>query len=106
MFQSHVFLEVRILISKEKQTFISGNKPELISSAVKKAVVFAQSLNVQFLKESIFEKLVSKPSVPENCLFSGLSVKLGEKGFMEIEFHHRKKKINQMLFGHCKGFHE
>ncbi len=93
MFQSHVFLEVRILISKEKQTFISGNKPELISSAVKKAVVFAQSLNVQFLKESIFEKLVSKPSVPENCSFSGLSVKLGEKGFMEIEFHHRKKKI-------------
>ncbi len=94
MFQSHVYLEVRILISTEKQTFFMNEKPELSTGAVQKAVALARSLNVNFSTLSGFERLVDLPLVPENRSFTGLTVKLGEKGFMEIEFHHRKKNNN------------
>ena len=93
MFQSHVYLEVRILVSTEKQMVFKGKKPELSSGAIQKAVALARSLNVNFSTMSTFEKLTDFPPVPENCSFTGLSVRLGEKGFMEIEFHHRKKTI-------------
>lgn len=93
MFQSHVYLEVRILIAKGKPAFLKKDKPSLDKSAAEKVRELANSLGCTIPKSSRFEKLTGSFSVPSEYNFSGLSLKAGEDGCVQIEFHRRKKNI-------------
>lgn len=87
MYQSHIYLDVRILASTKKQD-LTQNK-EVVS------LVFAaiEALNCKKVDKIQIEKLSNTLSVPENYGFTGVSVKLAEMGELPISFHRRSKKI-------------
>lgn len=93
MFQSHVYLEVRILISTEKKVFTDKKTPSIYSPVAEKVCMLARSLGCNLLGNSNFELLTTTLNLPENCDFSGLSLKAAENGCVQIEFHRRKKNI-------------
>lgn len=93
MFQSHIYLEVRILISTQKKPFISGEKPALDGEVCKKVCSLLNAFSCSILKTVHYERYTAKLNVPESAGFSGLSVKVGEKGVVPIEFHRRQKLI-------------
>ncbi|MBO4439875.1 MAG: asparaginase [Spirochaetaceae bacterium] len=93
MFQSHIYLEVRILVSTQRKAFMPGEKPVLNSEVCKKVCAFLKAFNCNILKTVYYERHKEKLNVPESAGFSGLSVKVAEKGVMPIEFHKRQKLI-------------
>ena len=93
MFQSHIYLEVRILVSTKKKAFVLAEQPVLDSEVCKKVCTFLKAFNCNILKTVHYERHKEKLNVPESAGFSGLSVKIAEKGVMPIEFHKRQKLI-------------
>ncbi|MCQ2580328.1 MAG: asparaginase domain-containing protein [Treponemataceae bacterium] len=93
MFQSHVYLEVRILISTQKKPFSNTNGLELDGGVFKRVYALLRSFNCSILETVCYERLTGNINVPSSVGFSGLSVKVGEKGVMPIEFHRRQKLI-------------
>ena len=93
MFQSHIYLEVRILISTQRKAFILGEQPVLDIEVCKKVCSLLKSFDCSFLKTVHYERLKSNLNVPESTGFLGLSVKVGENGIIPIEFHRRQKLI-------------
>ena len=93
MFQSHIYLEVRILVSTQRKAFMPGEKPVLNSEVCKKVCAFLKAFNCNILKTVYYERHKEELNVPESAGFSGLSVKVAEKGVMPIEFHKRQKLI-------------
>lgn len=111
MYQSHVFLEVRILVSTNEKAFCTcyiGNKagtcpicrrepgahPVINPQAARKAYSLAQALDCNLAEKSLYERPKGSPSLPEKYSLSGASVKIAENGYMDIEFHRRKKRIS------------
>lgn len=110
MYQSHVFLEVRILVSTTEKAFCScyiGNKagtcpvclreqgafPVINPQAVRSAYTLSQALDCTLAEKAMYERPSGSPSLPAQYSLSGASVKIGTAGFMDIEFHRRKKRI-------------
>lgn len=94
MFQSHIYLEVRILVSTQEKAFILDRQPVLNSKVCKKVYTLLKSLNCDILDKAYYERRTGEINVPETAAFSGLSVKVAEKGVIPIEFHRRQKLIN------------
>ncbi len=110
MYQSHVFLEVRILVSTNEKAFCTcyvGNKagtcpvcrresgafPVINPQAARNAYTLSQALDCNLAEKAIYERPKGSPSLPPQYSLSGASLKISEDGFMDIEFHRRKKRI-------------
>lgn len=110
MRRSEIFLECRLTIPSNAKTFCgcspgvaAGNcpfcrgdpraAPSVNRSAVECAYTLADELDCALLAESAFEKRKNMPPVPAKYRLSGLSLKTAENGFMEIQFHRRKKRV-------------
>lgn len=110
MYQAQVFLEVRILVSNGTKAFCPchiGKKtgtcsicrgeahsvPIINQIAVRRAYTLAHSLDCILLETSTFQKPKGSPSLPEEYSLTGASIKIATDGFMDIEFHRRKKRI-------------
>lgn len=110
MYQSQVFLEVRILVSTGEKAFCpckTGSKtgscpickrepntyPVINQQAAKRAFTLAHALDCVLSENGSYERPEGSPTLPSQYSLSGASLKIGTNGFMEIEFHRRKKKI-------------
>ncbi|HNY21785.1 MAG TPA: asparaginase domain-containing protein [Treponemataceae bacterium] len=111
MYQSHVFLEVRILVSTDEKAFCScrigsktgtcpicrresGAYPVVNPQAARRAYTLAHALDCALAETAPYDKPKGSPSLPAQYSLSGGSVKIGTGGWMDIEFHRRKKKIS------------
>ncbi len=111
MYQSHVFLEVRILVPGNEKAFCScrtgtkaescpvclresGHSPVVNPRAARKAYTLAHALDSTLCETVAYERPKGTPSLPEGISITGASIKIATGGFMEIEFHRRKKKIS------------
>jgi aspartyl-tRNA(Asn)/glutamyl-tRNA(Gln) amidotransferase subunit B len=110
MYQSHVFLEVRILVSTNQKAFCAcnigakagtcpvcrretGAFPVINPQAARNAYTLSHALDCSLAETAVYERPKGSPSLPEQYSLSGASVKIGSQGFMDIEFHRRKKRI-------------
>lgn len=110
MYQSHVFLEVRILVAGDTKAFCScptgpqpgscpvcrreeGQQPLVNSRAVRKAYTLAHALDCTLAENAPYERPRGSPSLTEPYTVTGASLKIATDGVMEIEFHKRLKKI-------------
>jgi len=110
MYQSRVFLEVRILVSTTEKAFCvchigtkagtcpvcrkeTGANPVINPQAARRAYTLAHALDCTLAETAPYERPTGSPSLPAQYSLSGASVKIGADGFMDIEFHRRKKRI-------------
>lgn len=110
MYQSRIFLEIRLMLPSNTKAFCScrpggvagncpfcrgerGAAPEVNFSAVEFAYTLADELDCGLLSVSPFEKQKNMLPVPMKYRLSGVSLKIAENGFMEIQFHRRKKLV-------------
>lgn len=110
MYQSQVFLEVRILVPTGDKAFCAckiGGKtgscpicrreanayPTINQQAATRAFTLAHALDCVLSETGSYERPEGSPALPAQYSLSGASLKIGSNGFMEIEFHRRKKKI-------------
>lgn len=96
MYQSHVYLDVRVLVSREKKAFLQTESKErytLDKVVAEKVYILAKALGCQNSENPVFEQQTTISSAPKELVLSGLSLKIAENGFLAIEFHRRKKQI-------------
>ncbi len=109
MYQSFVFLEVRVLILSDEKAFChcrSGSSSEscdicsrasaspiLKESVARTAYLLARSLHCNLISKAEYEYPTGTPVLPEGHCLCGSSVKVAEKGWLDIEFHKRKKTV-------------
>ena len=111
MYQSFVFLEIRVLVLSEEKAFCSckagtsaeqcpictqteGSPPVLKEQVARDAYRLAQSLGCTLLKKAPYEYPAGMPAMPPEYRLCGASVKIAEKGILDIEFHKHKKQID------------
>lgn len=110
MYQSFVFLEIRVLILSEEKAFCSckaglsaeqcpictrvqGYQPLLKEQVARDAYLLAQSLDCTLIQKAQYEYPSGMPAMPPEYQLCGASVKIAENGTLDIEFHKHKKKI-------------
>ena len=110
MYQSFVFLEIRVLILSEEKAFCSckaglsaeqcpictcvqGYQPLLKEQVARDAYLLAQSLDCTIIQKAQYEYPSGMPAMPPEYQLCGASVKIAENGTLDIEFHKHKKKI-------------
>lgn len=110
MYQSHVFLEVRILVANGEKAFCScyvgskagtcsvcrrdaGSFPKANATAIRRAYTLSHALDCTLAETAEYQRPKGSPSLPEQYSLSGASVKIATDGYMDIEFHRRKKRI-------------
>ncbi len=110
MYQAHVFLEVRILVPTKEKAFCScpvgqknancpvcrrepGANPAINPLAVRQAYTLSHALDCSLAVTAPFERPHGSPSLPDGYSLYGASVAVAGNGFMEIEFHRRKKRV-------------
>jgi aspartyl-tRNA(Asn)/glutamyl-tRNA(Gln) amidotransferase subunit B len=111
MYQSQVFLEVRILVPTGEKAFCScktGGKtgscpvcrrepnayPAVSQQAATRAFTLAHALDCALSETGPYERPEGSPTLPSQYSLSGASLRIGSNGFMDIEFHRRKKRIS------------
>lgn len=111
MYQSRVFLEVRILVSARQKAFCAcgigdagdscpvcrreGNAaPAIGPETARTAYTLAHALDCALSGSAAWELPKGKPSLPEAYRLSGASVRVANGGYMDIEFHRRRKRIS------------
>lgn len=87
MYQSHVFMDVRILLSSKKPVFPPS------SEVLNPVFSLIQALGCTVLDKPVLEKPRSNVQIPSEYGLTFYSVKLAEGGFLPILFHQRSKKI-------------
>jgi aspartyl-tRNA(Asn)/glutamyl-tRNA(Gln) amidotransferase subunit B len=112
MYQSRVFLEVRILVSTGEKAFCScyigaksgtcpvcrrepGAYPVINPLAARRAYILSHSLDCALAETATYERPKGSPSLPEQYSLSGGSVKIGMNGWMDIEFHRARSHFDQ-----------
>ncbi len=112
LYQSFVFLEVRVLILSEEKAFCrcpsrlhaescavcnrnagDVHVPFLKESVARTAYLLAQSLHCSLISEAEYEYPAGTPVMPEGYALSGTSVRIAENGWLDISFHKHKKQI-------------
>lgn len=96
MYQSHVYLEVRILMPGSRKAFVPNSSPAGYSiepDVLSKVAVLARALGSEWKENAVFERITGNLQVPPSYSLTGLSLRIAEKGSLEIEFHSRRKKI-------------
>nr|WP_051004275.1 asparaginase domain-containing protein [Treponema primitia] len=77
----------------------NGALPILNPQAARKAYLLIRSLGCSIIKEAAYERNLNTPPMPKDpdgkpsIALSGLSVKLGTDGALDILFHSRRKRI-------------
>ncbi|MGP1576670.1 MAG: asparaginase domain-containing protein [Treponema sp.] len=111
MYQSFIFLEIRILIPSNQKAFCAcsagiesahcpicmraaGTVPLLTSQAAEDAYLLSQSLNCSLIPRAAYEYPSHIPEMPPEYPLCGASVKIAENGWIDINFHQRKKRIH------------
>jgi len=106
-----VFLEIRVLILSNEKAFCSckagtsaeccpictqseGYSPLLKETIAYDAYRLAQSLGCTLIKKAPYEYPSGMPPMPPEYRLCGASVKIAEKGSLDIEFHKHKKRID------------
>lgn len=87
MFQSHIFMDIRILLSPEKQVF----PPSL--TIIDEINAFIQALSCKKLENLELEEQINKKNLPNDIQLSYFSLKLAENGRLPISFRQRYKEI-------------
>jgi len=112
MYQSRVFLEVRILVPGAEKAFCpcrvgadadagtcpvcrreSGAHPVINPQAARTAYTIAHALDCALAERAAYERPEGAPALPPEHSLSGASVKIGSDGYMDIEFHRRRKRV-------------
>ena len=110
MYQSFVFLEIRVLIVSNEKAFCScktgtsteccpicmrmdGKPPVLKKRVAQDAYRLAQSLGCKLIEKTPYEYPSGMPVLPPEYHLCGASVKVAEKGVLDIEFHKHRKQI-------------
>ncbi|MGP1454136.1 MAG: asparaginase domain-containing protein [Treponema sp.] len=110
MYQSFVFLEVRVLVASNKKAFCNcetgthsencaictrskGSIPFLKTNIAKQAYTLAHSLSCNLIQQALYEYPTGTPAMPPDYQLCGASLKIAENGWLDIEFHKRKKRI-------------
>lgn len=110
MYQSFVFLEIRVLIVSDEKAFcccktgtsaeccpicmrMDGMPPVLKKRAAQDAYRLAQSLGCKLIETTPYEYPSGMPVLPSEYHLSGASVKIAEQGALDIEFHKHRKQI-------------
>jgi len=96
MYQSHVYLESRILVLPKKKAFIETSAKNITLDAEVAWILrmLADAFCCRMLDEFRLEHLTGSIEVPPEYNISGYSVKVAENGFLDIDFHRRKKTIH------------
>ncbi|MGP1595062.1 MAG: asparaginase domain-containing protein [Treponema sp.] len=111
MYLSFVFLEIRVLIPSKQKAFCpcnagiesahcpicmraGGTAPLLTAKAAEDAYRLSQSLNCSLIPHAAYEYPCHAPEMPPEYPLCGASVKLAENGWIDIDFHQRKKRIH------------
>ncbi|EPF46399.1 aspartyl/glutamyl-tRNA(Asn/Gln) amidotransferase, B subunit [Treponema vincentii F0403] len=111
LYQSYTFLEIRVLILSDEKAFCSckagssaehcpictctpGHPPLLKESIARDAYRLAQSLGCTLIQKAQYEYPSGMPALPPEYQLCGASVKIAEKGALDIEFHKHKKQID------------
>ena len=63
------------------------------NTVLAKVATLARALGSEWNEHAVFERITGNLQVPADCQLTGLSLKIAEKGSLEIEFHSRRKKI-------------
>ncbi len=96
MYQSHVYLEVRMLLTGAQPVFSEPDDggcsvdPEILS----KVSLLSQALGCSLLEHPQFEHIKSTISVPESYGLKALSLKVASGGHLDVAFHGSTKEIN------------
>ena len=96
MYQSHVYLEVRILLPAAPAVFSIEDKPVSYSVnpvVLQQVATLSRALGCTWNEDAHFEHITGTLSVPAEYRLSGLSVCIAGNGSLSIEFHRRQKKI-------------
>ena len=111
LYQSFVFLEIRILILSDEKAFCSckagsaagscpictrtlGSSPLLKEQIARDAYRLAHSLGCTLIQKAQYEYPSGMPELPPDYQLCGASVKIAENGALDIEFHKHKKQID------------
>ncbi|OJF76345.1 MAG: hypothetical protein BKP49_07690 [Treponema sp. CETP13] len=99
MYQSNVYLETRILVLPHKKAFIetsteNGTQITIDSELMNILCMLSNAFNCKKLEELEIEHLTGSIDIPEGSDISGYSVKVATNGFLDIEFHRRKKTVH------------
>jgi aspartyl-tRNA(Asn)/glutamyl-tRNA(Gln) amidotransferase subunit B len=100
--QSKVFCGCRAAFGEEPNTNICpvcmglpGVLPMLNMEAIKMGYLVARALNCRLSEAAVFDrKNYFYPDMPKNYQISQFGAPLGENGYLEVEFHKRKKRVN------------
>lgn len=111
MYQSRVFLEIRILVSAKEKAFCAcgigdagnscpvcrrenGATPAIGAETARTAYTLAHALDCALSGTAAWELPKGNPTLPEAYRLSGASVRVATGGYMDIEFHRRRKRIS------------
>ncbi len=111
MYQSRVFLEIRILVSAKEKAFCAcgigdagnscpvcrretGATPAIGAETARTAYTLAHALDCALSGTAPWELPKGNPTLPEAYRLSGASVRVATGGYMDIEFHRRRKRIS------------
>lgn len=100
--QSKVFCGCRAAFGEEPNTNICpvcmglpGVLPMLNMEAIKMGYLVARAVNCRLSKAAVFDrKNYFYPDMPKNYQISQFGAPLGENGYLDVEFHKRKKRVN------------
>ena len=73
MYQSHVYLEVRILFSSSKNVFKNSIPFSVDSNVLKKVHTLASALNCKWNEQPFLEKQISNQNLPSDLNLTGFS---------------------------------
>jgi len=96
VYQSHVYLEVRILMSGSRKAFLPDSSLagySIEDAVLAKVATLVRALGSEWKENAVFERITGNLQVPSDFSLTGLSLKIAEKGSLDIEFHSRRKKI-------------
>ena len=96
MYQSHVYLEVRILIPESHFAFLKNKEIPSVSiekPVFSKLISIVHALGAKYIDHQQLDSLTSKISFPDKNSLTGYSLLIGTNGKLNIEFHSRKKEI-------------
>ncbi len=95
MYQSHVYLEVRMLLAGDKSVFTEDkNGLYAVDSVIlDKVALLSQALGCTWEENASFEHITSNISVPATYGLKALSLRIARGGSLRVAFHGRTKEI-------------
>ncbi|MCQ2981205.1 MAG: asparaginase domain-containing protein [Treponemataceae bacterium] len=95
MYQSHVYLEVRMLVTGAQPVFTENTDGSFAvdPDILKKVALLSQALGCTWLSDAAFEHITSTITVPTSYGLKALSLKIAKGGHLGVAFHGSTKEI-------------